>query len=43
MQSTNGETMENCFVRIGVIGVKMSNSENKVANIKSGMSHARKK
>ena len=40
IHSTNGETMENWFVRIGV---KMSNGENKVANIESGMSHARKK
>jgi len=30
--------MENWFVRIGVIGVKMSNGKNKVANIESGMS-----
>ena len=42
MQNTNGEPMENWFVRIGVIGVKMSNGENKVANIESGMSHVRK-
>ena len=42
-ESTNGETMENWFVRIGVIGVKRSNGKNKVANIESGMSHVRKK
>jgi len=42
IQSTNGETMENWFVRIGVIGVKMSNGKNK-ANIESGMNHARQK
>jgi len=43
-QGTNGETMKNWFVRIGVIEVKMSNGENKVANkIESGMSHVRGK
>jgi len=43
IQSTNGETMENWFGRIGVIGVKMSNGEDKVANIESRMSHVRNK
>jgi len=43
IQSTNGETMENWFVSIGVKGVNMNNGGNEVANIESGMSHVRKK